>query len=112
MSKITIEEATELLEKTGTKEWNESLSKRLEPLSAYLDQDDWRKGIAPYLKALQGNAVAKMLNESCPPDGINYLRGFIAGLRVVLCLPQSIESQISQEQSKEHKGIPTGTAGY
>jgi hypothetical protein len=112
MTKISVEDAIELLEKTGTKEWNESISKRLEPLSAYLDQDDWKKGIAPYLKALQGNAVVKMINESCPPDGINYLRGFIAGLRIVLCLPQSIESQIKQEQSKDNKGKPSGTAGY
>jgi len=112
MNKFSVDEVVEILAKTGSKEWNESLSKRLESLAAFLDQDEWTKGVSVYLKALQGNAVVKMLNEQIPIEGIHYLRGFVAALRLVTCLPQSIETQISQEQSKVHKGIPNGTAGY
>ena len=111
-TQITAEEIAECLAGVNTKEWNESISKRLEPLRAFLDADEWKKGISIYLRATQGTAMARLLNESMTHEGYQYLRGFIAALRLVICLPQSIEGQIQQEQNSKEKGIPTGSAGY
>ena len=111
-TKVSPEEVIECLAGVGTAEWNECLAKRLEPVHAYLDSDEWRKGIAVYLKAVQGGAMAKMLNESLAPDAYQYYRGFIAGLRLVICLPQSIESQIKQAENANAQKVPRGDAGY
>ncbi len=102
-------EVAQLLSGVNTKEWNEAISTRLEDASAFLSQDVWVKGIDLYLRAVQGNAVAKILNEQVPPEGVHYLRGFAAALRIVLNLPRSIESQLN---APEKKGIPPGSAGY
>jgi len=111
-TQLSVEDAVELMSGVGTKEWNEAIAKRLEPLRAYLDSDEWKKGVSIYLKGVQGASLIKMLNEGLPPDGYNYLRGFIAALRLVICLPQSIEGQIEREQNKTTKGVPPSGAGY
>jgi hypothetical protein len=100
MKKLTAEDAMEVIAGTGTKEWNESLSKRLESVRSFLDQDEWKKGIALYLKAIQGGAMAKLINENLGPDGYSYTRGFIAALRVIVSLPSSIDAQIENENKR------------
>lgn len=112
ITQVTPEEVAECLAGVGTKEWNESLSKRLESLRAYLDADEWKKGVSVYLKAVQAGSMAKLLNEQMSQDGYQYMRGFIAALRLVICLPQSIEGQIQNEQNSKEKGISAGNAGY
>ena len=111
-TEFSVEEVVELLAGTGSKEWNECISTRLESVDAHLHQDAWTKGIGIYLRALQGGAVAKLLNQEVPADAVGYLRGFAAALRVVICLPQSVSAQIEQEQNKSEKKGPQGTAGY
>jgi hypothetical protein len=108
---LTGPEILEILANTGSKDWNESLSSRLESVRGYLSQDEWTKGLSPYLRATMGHAMLKMLGESLPHDANNYLRGFIAALKMVVSLPQSVESQIKQEVDKTNSG-PKGSAGY
>ena len=109
---LTGEEIIEILLKTGTKEWNESISTRLESVRSFLDHDEWTKGISPFLRAVMGNGIAKLLSENCQPDAYNYTRGFIAGLRMVTSLPTSIEAQIQQADAKSKSGKPDETSGY
>ena len=111
MKSLSGPEIIELLTKTGTKEWNEAISSRLESLRSYLRQDEWTKGIDIHLKAVMGNGIAKMLGESLSQDANNYLRGFIAGLKMVSSLPNSVEVAISGEVQKTKSG-PKGDAGY
>jgi hypothetical protein len=95
-----IEDVIETIASTGTKEWNEALSKRLESVRSYLDADEWQKGISVYLRAIQGGAMAKLINDNLGQDGYSYTRGFIAALRLVISLPQSIEAQIENEAKR------------
>lgn len=102
----------EVLAKTGTKEWNESIASRLELMHGYLAQEAWTKGINPYLSAVVGNGIRKFLREKSTQSDADYLRGFVAGLELVLALPASIEGQISREEDKKKAGPPKGDAGY
>lgn len=111
MKPITGPEIVEVLAKTGTKEWNEAISSRLESLRGYLSQDEWQKGISPHLRAVMGNAIAKMLGEQLTQPANDYLRGFCAALKFVTSLPQSVEVAISGEDMKTKAG-PKGDAGY
>jgi hypothetical protein len=111
MKYLTGPEIVEVLSKTGTKEWNEAISCRLEALRSYLSQDEWEKGISIHLKAVMGNAIAKILGEQLTPESVSYLRGFCAALKMVASLPQSVEGAISTEASKTKTG-PQGDAGY
>lgn len=108
---LTGPEIVETLLKTGTKEWNESISSRLESLRSFMMTDEWQKGVSPYLRAAQGHAIIKLLGESLPQDANNYLRGLIAGLQLVVSLPATIEAEI-QRQSKKPDSGPKGNAGY
>jgi hypothetical protein len=108
---LTGQEILEILDKVGTKEWNEAISSRLESLRGYLSQDEWVKGISPHLKAIQGHAMVKLLGETLTQDANSYLRGLIAGLKIATSLPSTIEAAISGEVSKT-KGGPKGDAGY
>jgi hypothetical protein len=111
MKYLTGPEIVEVLAKTGTKEWNEAISCRLEALRGYLSQDEWEKGISIHLKAVMGNAIAKVMGETMTPDAVSYLRGFCAALKMVTSLPQSVEAEISREVVKTKSG-PKGDAGY
>lgn len=111
MKYLTGPEIIEVLTKTGSKEWNEAISCRLEALRAYLAQDEWEKGISIHLKAIMGAAIAKLLAEQLTPDAVSYLRGFCAALKLVSSLPQSIEGAIKSEVEKVKSG-PRGDAGY
>jgi hypothetical protein len=108
---LTVPEVQEILDKVGSKEWNEAISCRLESLRGYLAQDEWQKGISIHLKAIQGHAMVKLLGESLTQDANNYLRGLIAGLKIATSLPASVEAAIAGESSKT-KGGPKGDAGY
>jgi hypothetical protein len=111
MKTLTGPEIVELLSKTGTKEWNEAISCRLESIRGYLMQDEWEKSISIHLKAVMGNAIAKVMGETLNQDAVSYLRGFCAALKMVTSLPQSVEAAIKGEVNKEKSG-PKGDAGY
>lgn len=111
MKYLTGPEIVEVLSKTGTKEWNEAISCRLESLRGYLAQDEWEKGISIHLKAVMGNAIVKVMGEQLSPHAVSYLRGFCAALRMVTSLPASVESAIKGEVQKTSGG-PKGDAGY
>lgn len=111
-TQFTPEEIVEILAGTGTKEWNEAISTRLSQVDNYLHQDTWTKALSVYFKTVQGNAIAKILNQSLPAEGVAYLRGFAAALRLVIALPRSVEAQIEQENKKDEKKGPAPTSGY
>jgi hypothetical protein len=102
----------EILMESGTKEWNEAIASRLEPMRAYLSQDEWKKGASIYFKALIGSGITKFLKQKGEPRDADYLRGFVAALEIVLSLPASIEAQILAEQNKDSAKSDRGTAGY
>jgi hypothetical protein len=99
----------EVLEKTGSDEWNTAISSRLEPMRSFFLGEQWQKGINPFLRAVLGNGLRKFLREGGNAD---YLRGFIAALEMVLALPASVEAQIQREAGKKKTGTPRGDAGY
>jgi hypothetical protein len=103
---------TELLDKVGTREWQECVVSRLEPLRAYLSQDEWQKGISIYLKASLAGALKSFLIKKRDEADGNYLRGFAAALQLVIALPSSIEAQIQQQQAESQTTKDRGTAGY
>jgi hypothetical protein len=111
MKEMTGTQIVEILEKTGSKEWNESIAGRLESMRSYFSQDEWTKGLDPYLKSLMGNAMVKIMGETTSHDGVTYLRGFLAALKIITSLPKSVEAQIAGEVSKSNLG-PKGDAGY
>jgi hypothetical protein len=111
MKYLTGPEIVEVLAKTGTKEWNEAISCRLESLRGYLSQDEWEKGVSIHLKAIMGHAIAKVMGEQLTPEAVTYLRGFCAALKLVTSLPVSVEAQIKGEVAKTSGG-PKGDAGY
>ena|ERR1700678_2174663 len=108
---ITAEEIVDILANTGTKAWNEAIASRLESMKSYLSQDEWQKGVGVHLKAMQGEAIKKLLGSGLPAEGYNYLRGFIAGLRFAASLPESVDAAIAGEELKQKSG-PKGDAGY
>lgn len=85
----------EILEKTSTMEWNEAIASRLHPVRAYLNQDEWKKGVSVYLRAVVGNALKKFMRDGKEPE---YLRGFSTAILLVLALPKSVEAQIALEE--------------
>lgn len=111
MKKLENEDLLETLEKRSSKEWNEAIASRLEPLRAYLDSDEWKKGISPFLRSVQGHTILRILNEKAELEQIHFLRGFAAGLQLAISLPGSIEAQIQQESTKG-SNVPKGAAGY
>lgn len=109
---MTGEEVVEILEKTGTKEWQEAISSRLESLRSYFGQDEWAKGISPWIRAVMGHGISKILGETLDQNAYQYTRGFIAGLRLVLTLPTSIDGQIQAADAKQKAGKPDEKSGY
>jgi hypothetical protein len=108
---ISQQDIVENLANAGSEEWSKALSSRLELLRGYLSQDEWTKGIAIYLRAIQGTAMQKMLGEALSHDTNNYTRGLIAALQIVISLPKTIEAAIEMESKKTDRG-PKGNAGY
>jgi hypothetical protein len=111
MNSPSAAEIIEALTKSQTKEWNEALSSRLESVRSFLDQDQWAKGVAIYLRAVQAEAMRKLIGENLPDAGVHYVRGLIAGLQIVLSLPTTIEGQISMKATAQNRA-PKGDAGY
>ncbi len=109
---MTTEEMVSILAGTGTEAWNGALAKNLQIAANMFATDAWQKAIDPYLRSVQGESVLKMLDAKTPPEGINYLRGYAAAIRLILCLPKSVDYQIEQEATKDTKGVPQGSAGY
>ena len=109
---MTVEEMVDILSGTGTEEWNAALAKHLQIVQNMLALDAWTKAVDPYIRALQGEAVLKLLDAKTPPEGINYLRGYAAALRLILCLPKSVDYQIEAQATRGEKGVPKGSAGY
>ena|SRR5271165_6682756 len=99
----------EVLAKTGSEEWNNSIASRLEVMRGYLSQEAWQKGIRPFLLAIVGNGLRKFLREGGNSD---YLRGFIAAIEMVLSIPASVDGQIQRESDKQKAGPAKGQAGY
>jgi hypothetical protein len=102
----------ELLQKSGSKEWNEAIASRLESMRVYLSQDEWKKGIDPYLRGILANGIQKMLGEKCEVRDVDYLRGMVACAKIILALPGSVEGQIAAEQGKQMASKDRGAAGY
>ena len=109
---MSVQEMVDILAGTGTKAWNEALAQNLQIAENLFALDAWQKALDPYLRSLQGEAVLKLLDGKTPLEGINYLRGYAAAIRLVLCLPQSVKYQIEKEATREDKGVPKGSAGY
>lgn len=108
MKKQTAEDIAESLEKRASKEWNEAISSRLAMVDQFLSQDSWVKGIDPFLRSVQAHTILRILNEKSTDQ--DYLRGFAAGLLLVISLPSSVAEQIAR---KEHpREGPKGDAGY
>jgi hypothetical protein len=102
----------EILQQSGSEEWQEAISSRLEPMRAYLSQDEWTKGVSVYLRASIGAALTKWLAQRGKNEDADYLKGYIAALRVVLSLPSSVEAEIARVQSGKNATKERGTAGY
>ena len=102
----------EVLAKTGSEEWNTSISCRLEAMKGFLAQEQWTKGITPYLSAIIGSGIRKFLRAKSTQQDSDYLRGFVAALEIVLALPASVEGQIQSEEDRKKAGPPKGGAGY
>lgn len=102
----------ELLEKAGSKEWNEAIASRLEPMRAYLGQDEWTKGITPYFKALVANAMMKLIDRKSETRDVDYVRGFVACAKIVLSLPGSVDGQIQAEEKQKSERKDRGPTGY
>lgn len=110
--KLEAKEIDEILEKVGTDAWNKSISSRLESLQGYLSQDEWNKGISIWLRALIGNALIKLLEGKSSPSDVDYVRGFVQALRLVISLPKTVETEISKENSRSKQESSRGNAGY
>lgn len=102
----------EVLAKTGTEEWETAIAVRLEVMRGYLAQEPWQKGIVPYLSAIVGNGLRKFLRGKSTQSDADYLRGFVAGLELVLSLPASVDGQITRTEKEGKPGAPKGQAGY
>jgi hypothetical protein len=111
MKKLELEDLLETLEKRSSKEWNEAIASRIKAVENALHQDAWTKGIGQFLRAVQGHAILRILNEQSTADQVNFLRGFAAGLQVAISLPASVSAQI-EKQDTGPQGVPEGGAGY
>lgn len=108
MGASQMNEYGEIFTKTNSEEWQTSLQKRLPSLQGFLAQDDWLKGIDPYLRSIAGHAI---LNWLAKGESAEYCRGFLAALRIVWSLPVTVDGAIKQGSEEQKKG-PKGEAGY
>ncbi len=107
----------EVLARTGSKEWNECFSSRLEAMRGYLAQEAWEKGIAVYLRAKLGYLIALWIRDGGKQEyrdsgAADYLRGYAAAVEYLLALPASIDGQIDRQEEGKKTGAPKGSAGY
>lgn len=107
---LTPSEAIEAITNCNTKEWNESISSRLEPLSRFFSHAEWTNGVSVWLRALTGNALLKLMDAKTLEE-VHYIRGFVAALKVVHSLPSSVEADIAKKETERSAG-PKGDAGY
>lgn len=94
-----------------TKQWNESISPRLESLRAWFSSDDWQKGLKVYL----GNILQKRREhlEASENSALvdQFIKGQIAAFREFMAIPKFIEQQIEMIEKNKTAG-PRGDAGY
>jgi len=102
----------EILANSCTKEWQECIKCRLEPMRAYLSQDEWGKGLSIWMRALIGDGIRKIIRERQDQSNTDYLRGYVAALEQIIALPTAIEAQILAEQNKDSSKKDRGSAGY
>jgi hypothetical protein len=98
----------EILEKGGSEEWNTALSGHLEAVKGWLAQDAW-KHVQTYLKAVAAAGIDKLLKEG---GNLDYMRGFITALRLVLALPSSVKGQLDLQDEKQKRAGKIGPGGY
>lgn len=100
------------LSNSSSDEWQNALASRLESTRAWLDSDEWKKGVSVYLRAVLGKALAKLLSEQAPMEQYHYARGFVAALRLMISFPASIEAAIEQAAKSEKTRSSPGSGQY
>lgn len=91
----------EVVNEIKAKAWNECITPRLEPLRAFLHQQEWQEGIAAFLKRqteLQIKQIARLGTNSIDDK---FILGRISAFNEVLELPQVIENHITQVERKQ-----------
>lgn len=94
-----------------TKDWNESISPRLESLRSWFNDDNWKQGAGAYLKSQLARRQQHLEAIENDPRSDQFIKGQISMLRQILALPDVIDRQI-ELLSKATTHHPKGDAGY
>jgi len=93
------------------KEWNGTISPRLESIRAWFTADEWKKGVQAYLSNVLMHLRENLEKKDNSPALDQYTKGQIDMLKQLIRIPDVIEKQI-ELIAKNKESVPRGDAGY